>query len=815
VDSCAALAGLRVVDFSNVRSGAQASQTLADFGAEVVHIETPGGSALRGSPAWPFWARGKKSLPLDLKDPDDLAAARRLASRADVVIETFRPGVADRLGIGYAALSAENPRLVYASVTGFGRQGPLADLQGYEGVVFAKFGVFGAVNDLGRREGPAFCSAAYASYPASQLTIQAILAALYERETSGVGQHVGTSLAQALTVSDTYNWFARVLALKYPDAYKTTARFVDGAPAGGNSFRLLIAMTKDGEWLQFSQTAPRLFRAMMKMFGLEWMFEDPEWESLPDFEDVGKRIAFWERLLTIVRGKTAAEWRAEFDRDTNVWGERFSRGSEVLDHPQMRWNQMVLERADPDFGRLRSPAAVARASGTPPIIHRPPPKLGEHVALKAGWPEAAASDPPATAAAAGGLPLAGVTVVELGTYYAGPYGTTLLSELGARVIKLEELEGDPQRNMLAFPEIAGLKALQGKESLAVDLRSEKGRAIGYRIIDQADIVLQSFRAGVAERLGLDAETLLARNPDLVYVAAPGYGEGGPCGHRPAFAPTIGAGAGLASRNAGAALPESAELSLDAVKAAIPQILAAVQGVGNSDGLSSVTVGTALMLGLVARARGAGGQKLLTSMLSSTAHALAEATTRWDGQPDPPYADAGAHGFHALYRLYPAREGWVFLAAPSEREWRRLAAALPDGAPLAADPRFASLEARQDHDQALAAELGRRFVTKPAAEWEQALRASDVACVEAAPGPVEAQYMDEGSPGQMSGYVVQAHHPILEDVPRLAPLWMFSRSATCAGDAGLVGQHTRQVLNDFGFGEDEVDELLREGVILAQ
>ena len=190
MDSCAALAGLRVVDFSNVRSGAQASQTLADFGAEVVHIETPGGSALRGSPAWPFWARGKKSLPLDLKDPDDLAAARRLASRADVVIETFRPGVADRLGIGYAALSAENPRLVYASVTGFGRQGPLADLQGYEGVVFAKFGVFGAVNDLGRREGPAFCSAAYASYPASQLTIQAILAALYERERSATTQRV-------------------------------------------------------------------------------------------------------------------------------------------------------------------------------------------------------------------------------------------------------------------------------------------------------------------------------------------------------------------------------------------------------------------------------------------------------------------------------------------------------------------------------------------------------------------------------------------------------------------------------------------------
>src|SRR5690606_36094029 len=104
----AALAGLRVIAFSNLRTGAQVSQTLADFGAEVVHVEPRGGSPLRAEAAWPMWGRGKRSIQLDLKAADVLAVARRLAEGADVVIETFRPGVADRLGLGYEALSKAN-----------------------------------------------------------------------------------------------------------------------------------------------------------------------------------------------------------------------------------------------------------------------------------------------------------------------------------------------------------------------------------------------------------------------------------------------------------------------------------------------------------------------------------------------------------------------------------------------------------------------------------------------------------------------------------------------------------------------------------
>jgi crotonobetainyl-CoA:carnitine CoA-transferase CaiB-like acyl-CoA transferase len=304
----------------------------------------------------------------------------------------------------------------------------------------------------------------------------------------------------------------------------------------------------------------------------------------------------------------------------------------------------------------------------------------------------------------------------------------------------------------------------------------------------------------------------------VYLSAPGYGPGGPNGHRPAYAPTIGAAAGLAWRNAGSTIPERPDLALSDIKPAAMRLALAVMGVGNADGFAAVGVGTALLLGLVARARGAGAQSMLTTMLSTAAHALSEDMVRYDGRPEVTTADPGLHGLGALYRLYETAEGWVFLAAPSAPEWQRLCGALAEHAGhaghagLGGDARFASPDGRHRHDSELAAELGAIFRTAPAAEWEQRLRRADVACVVAAPGPVEAHFVDEGSVGRALGFVTETTHPMYDDVPRLAPLWRFSRSATVAGPAGLVGQHTDAVLRELGVDDARLAALREAGVI---
>src|SRR5690606_34575938 len=144
---------------------------------------------------------------------------------------------------------------------------------------------------------------------------------------------------------------------------------------------------------------------------------------------VDRRVAFWEMLLNIVRSKTADEWAAEFDKQRDVWGERFRRDSELLHHPQMTWNRMVAMVADPQVGLVRQPAALVRMDRTPAVLDVAPP-LGEHDAAVRGEAGAGRATRPASAVGREGRPppLEGVTVVELGTYYAAPYGATLLAE---------------------------------------------------------------------------------------------------------------------------------------------------------------------------------------------------------------------------------------------------------------------------------------------------------------------------------------------------------------------------------------------------
>ena len=176
--------GVTVVDFSQSLAGALTTMFLADTGAEVITVEPPGGDPLRGHPAYLQWRRGQKSVALDLTLEDDQATARRLAARADAVIEAFRPGVAERLGVGYETLAAENPRLVYAAIRGFGDRGPYAGLKGYEGIVAAKAGLL-----LGRRpwrrEGPMFDAIPRMTLGAAHLAAQGVLAALWDRERTG------------------------------------------------------------------------------------------------------------------------------------------------------------------------------------------------------------------------------------------------------------------------------------------------------------------------------------------------------------------------------------------------------------------------------------------------------------------------------------------------------------------------------------------------------------------------------------------------------------------------------------------------------
>lgn len=399
-------------------------------------------------------------------------------------------------------------------------------------------------------------------------------------------------------------------------------------------------------------------------------------------------------------------------------------------------------------------------------------------------------------------------MLELGGMFAAPFGATLLADLGARVIKVEPLGGDNIRDVMAFPEAGGGKVLQGKESIALNIRTPEGLAIVHEFARRCDVVLQCYRAGVAARIGIDEATLRALNPGLVYLNSPGYGIDGPYGGKPAYAPSIGAASGVSLTDAplGGSRPETREQLLSGARnlragGTVPAV--------QSDGIAALGVGSALMLGLYARRRGIALTGLVTTMLGTATQALISRNTSYQGRPWLPRVDDEFRGLGPLYRLYRAADGWMFLAAPAEREWPALAAALAGYGSLS-DPRFATPAGRAANAGALAEALAAIFATRGKDEWEAELAAADVGCVAVAQENAEWRMQDDEF--YQAGYAVNAVSPIFDSHRRPAPLNRFSRSATKPESGCRLGQHTDALLREIGYDDARVASLREQDIV---
>lgn len=792
--------GLNVLELGSGSAAASiAGVVLADAGARVLKVEPPEGDRLRVDNPSGFlvWNRGKESVVADLRTPTGQDKLKELARAADVVIEGFAPGTTDGWGVGQDALRKLNPALIHLSITGFGKTGRYAALKSYDSLVAAKAGLW-ARGSWGHRDGPIMFPVPWASYGAAMQSVAGILGALLVRATTGRGQALDSTLVAGLDPIDYFVSTIVQLMAKKGEKASADARSATSA----SRFGVLLA-TRDGRFIQTSTMLPHQGKALCDVAGIgEVVEKDPRFSGLPTFANPDDAQEWEDLLMEAFRAKDFDHWLPLLEASPDIAFETAVTSEEGLEHPQIVHNGDVVVVQDPELGPVREVGPIGHFEKTPIVIERSAPELDSNSG------PLVAHDFPRGGADAPAHPFAGITVVEFGYFYAMPYGTAMLAALGARIIKIEDANGDPYRTSFG-PDVASTKTTAGKESISLDLRTAEGRAIAQQIVSSADAFLTGFRSGVADKMGLGYDELKALNPRLVYVHAAGYGTDGPYAHRALYAQAAQSVAGSFGRQVGywtdpAQSDGFSVLELQAV--VMPHLNQLVDGDSNA----ALAVLAALSLGLYHQQRTGEGQFVGTSMIGGNAWAYSDDFCSYAGKPPTPLCDSDYYGTSAVDRLYEAADGtWVALCVRSDAEF----AMLLDALNVVSDDRFASAAERTEHDDELVGLLSAKFTERPAAEWESILSSARIGCVEAnlKGQPVFTSF---DPVLRETGLTVAVEHPIYGEIVRAAPPISFSETPGRVAPPCVRGQHNKTILTELGYSEGDITKFEELNVITA-
>ncbi len=683
------LVGLRVLDLSTGLAAPRASAVLADYGADVVWVEATGGADRRDELAvdYAVFGRGKRSVELDVRSPS--ADRERLLAGADVVIENFAPGRANEYGLDYEALHARHPALVHCSITGFGPDGPYRDVAARESLVHALIGTMG--EQVGHREGPIYEGLPFASIGAGYLGALGVLAALVARVRDGVGRHVETSLYDGAFV---------YLAMMWGDTdsgQQNTSHTEDSfMPAG--SGRLITGSFRcaDDEYIGVHTGAVGAFGRLMKLLGL-----DSQIPSDVTGLDMGIPLTSQEQRILhgsihdIFASKPRAEW-VEAMADVDVCGIPVLHPTEVFDEPQTRHNGMVVTVDDPTLGPIEQVAPPARFFGQREIVLAPAPRPGQHTTeVFSEWSQPRDVRPwLGSGARDDGAPLRGVKILDLGAMYAGPCASRHLADLGADVIKVEPVRGDPFRGLPSL--FRNCQA--GKRSIAVDLKEPDLATTRAQLAAWADIVHHNMRPGAAERMGMAYDHVRALNPDVIYGYAVGWGSDGPFARRQSFEPMLSGYVGAEFEVAG-------------------QFNGPIYPLGNADPGNGLVGAIAMLMSLLHRQRTGEGVYFENPQLNATMTHMGHVVRKRDGTVlGAGKLDPLQYGVSALDRLYETADGWLCISAETPAEISALKSAT--GCELLGDCTTAQSHHAIDYELGMA--LADIFAGKTTAYWQDRL-----------------------------------------------------------------------------------------------
>ena len=393
------------------------------------------------------------------------------------------------------------------------------------------------------------------------------------------------------------------------------------------------------------------------------------------------------------------------------------------------------------------------------------------------------------------LPLEGVRVLDLTSVMAGPYCSMLLGDMGADVIKIESFpDGDTSRAFV--PQIRGESYCftvlnRNKRSLAIDMKSAKGRNIVHQLAKRADIITENFRPGVVKKLGLDYESLRQDNRGLVYASMSGFGQTGPYAGR--------GGYDIIAQGMSGIRMMTGE----------PGGRPAKVGIAMNDIASGVTALYAILGAYISRLRSGQGQYVETSLLEAGL-----AWSQWEfgaffGAGELPAAMGTRHRRAAPYQAYRTSDGYVTVGANNEKLWRAFCEQVCASPHWLSDPRYASNALRVQHADALQADIEAVFTSHPTAHWVEAL---DAAAVPGGPVYSYQQVFDDPHV-KARAMVVEMEHPIMGTIKTFgSPVKSSGELVSIRRAAPWLGQHSEEILRSLGIAEDEVKSLFDEAII---
>jgi len=777
-----------------------ATMLLADHGADVVKVEPPGGDPTRSLSGARVWHRGKRSIELDLDDPADHERLLQLVDRADVVVESFVPGEAAALGLDWERLQARNPRLVLCSITAYGRHVPERDRPAVDALVAARTGLhweqrgrvgttIGVLCDLPveladleippgcadgpDREGPIYPRSAWPSLGAAFLATTGITAALLARTRTGRGQWVETSLLQGVLAATAGAWQKP----EDPHADGYLCWIMDPRGSKGHF------QCSDGRWVQNWVPNPAFALGVSEGDHLDPVAakaprEDPS-RIGPDYSELVVLAHYHPEMKAAYARFPADEW-VSVAAEVGVPLQRVRSVEEALADPDLFDAGMVVEVEDPEVGPIRHAGVLVRMDGSPGAVQGPSPAPGQHtdeILAELGVPPRPADGPAAPRDLS--APLEGIVVLDLGLAIAGPWGTQVLSDLGATVIKTNTLWDDFWHSThIAFC------ANRGKQSISLDLKNPRAMEILHRLVERADVVQHNMRYEAAVRLGVDYESLKQVKPDLIYC------------HTAGFDPKR---AHLPGNDQTGACLSGIEWEDGAVAEGGKPIWSLTSFGDTGNGFLSAT---GIIQALLHRERTGEGQFLTTNILAA---GLLNTSYVWidaDGHGvDRPALTRDQLGVGPLQRLYETVDGWLCLAVPDDDDAQRKA--LVDT--LAIDG-----EDLSDPSRAVAT-VGAALRGVSAADWFARLDTAGVACEVVDAGFVtrffsEPAYREAG----LVGVTQQAQ---VGEFAQFGHLWSFSDTPSrIAGPPLIVGHDTVALLHELGYPPDAVDGLVADGVV---